>query len=75
MKTMIIIREIINIYGIELSNKRHNIIIDKVEIKFPIHIDKKLKNVLRFEIPAIKLPVQTPVNGNGTETKAVNNKY
>ena len=39
------------------------------EINEPIDIDKKQYPIFRFVSPAIKLPLQTPVNGKGTETK------
>ena len=68
-------RETIKIVPIELDRYMHNSVIIPHEINAPITIAKTLFQTERLENPAIKLPVHTPVSGNGIATKLVSNRY
>ncbi len=50
-------------------------VITPVEISEPIAMDKNEYFKLRLVNPAIKLPDQMPVKGNGTDTKPASAKY
>ena len=67
--------EIIKIVPIELEKNTHIKVIIKHEIIAPIKIDIKLFQISRLLNPAIKLPVQTPVNGRGIATKPQSVRY
>ena len=59
----------------ELVNKVHKRVIMLEEMNAPITIDNRLYHIFKLESPAIILPAQTPVSGNGIATKPVNARY